>query len=64
MHPSHLILLIEAAEIFRRAMWNLFRVEWEVMVMEEREKMEELVIDDVELSNAESVERIGLLTEA
>jgi hypothetical protein len=31
IHPSHLVLLIELAEVFRRAMWNIFRVEWEII---------------------------------
>lgn len=32
MHPSHLILLVELAEVLRRSMWNIFRVEWEIIV--------------------------------
>ena len=32
LHPSHLILFIEVAEVFRRAMWNIFRIEWEIIV--------------------------------
>lgn len=61
MHPSHLILLIESAEIFRRAIWNIFRVEWEVMVMEEREKLSESEIDEIELARGDNGERVGLL---
>jgi hypothetical protein len=62
MHPSHLILLIEGAEIFRRAVWNIFRVEWEVMVMEEREKVAESKTIDIELTSNETAERSGLLS--
>jgi hypothetical protein len=53
MHPSHLILLIEGAELFRRALWNIFRVEWEVMVIEEREKLEEVKIAEFEMASSD-----------
>jgi hypothetical protein len=29
--PSHLVLLVEVAEIFRRSMWFIFRIEWEMV---------------------------------
>jgi len=32
LHPSHMILIVEIAEVFRRSMWNIFRVEWEIIV--------------------------------
>jgi hypothetical protein len=28
--PSQLILLVELAEVLRRAVWNVFRIEWEI----------------------------------
>jgi hypothetical protein len=28
--PSQLVLIIELAEVFRRAVWNIFRIEWEI----------------------------------
>jgi len=28
--------MVELAEVARRAMWNLFRVEWEIIVQAER----------------------------
>ena len=31
------MLMSEMAEIFRRAVWNLYRIEWEVLVQQERE---------------------------
>lgn len=37
MHASNLVLMVEIAEIFRRAMWNLYRIEWEVIVQQDRE---------------------------
>ena len=36
IHASHLVLMVELAEVARRAMWNLFRVEWEIIVQAER----------------------------
>ncbi len=36
LHPSHFVLLIEVAEVIRRTIWNFFRVEWEVIVVQER----------------------------
>ena len=36
MHASELVLIVELAEVFRRAMWNLYRIEWEVIVHQER----------------------------
>jgi hypothetical protein len=31
MHATQLVLLIEIAEVVRRAIWNVFRVEWELI---------------------------------
>ena len=31
-----IILMIELGEVFRRAMWSIFRVEWEVIVRQEK----------------------------
>jgi len=36
LHASHLILLVELGEVMRRAMWNILRIEWEVIVQQER----------------------------
>ena len=36
IHASHLMLMVELAEVARRAMWNLFRIEWEIIVQAER----------------------------
>ncbi len=30
-HSSQLVLMVEAAEVGRRAMWNMIRIEWEVI---------------------------------
>ena len=39
MPPAQLILLVEMAEIFRRSMWFIFRIEWE-MVNTELKKLQ------------------------
>jgi len=36
LHASHLVLMVELGEVFRRAMWNIFRIEWEVLVQSQR----------------------------
>jgi hypothetical protein len=35
-HSSVIVLIIEVGEICRRSMWNVLRVEWEVIVQQER----------------------------
>jgi hypothetical protein len=32
--PTHLILLVEVAEVIRRSIWNIFRIEWEINQVE------------------------------
>ena len=36
LHSSHLVLVLEVAEVCRRALWNVVRVEWEVIVQQEK----------------------------
>jgi hypothetical protein len=36
LHSSIIVLVIEVGEIFRRAMWNIYRIEWEVIVQQEK----------------------------
>lgn len=36
LHASHLVLMVEIGEVMRRAMWNMFRIEWEMIVQQER----------------------------
>lgn len=31
MSSAHLVFLLEAAEIFRRSVWFIFRIEWEMV---------------------------------
>ena len=35
-HSSVVILALELLEIFRRSVWNIFRIEWEVLVQQEK----------------------------
>ena len=43
-HASHLVLMVELAEVARRAMWNFFRIEWEMLVQEIRTSNQNLFI--------------------
>lgn len=36
MHTSVIVLILELGEIFRRALWFIFRIEWEILVTLER----------------------------
>eukprot|EP01041_Mallomonas_annulata_P000255 gene255-470_t len=36
MNPTHLLLVVELAEVFRRGVWNIFRVEWEILVQQDK----------------------------
>lgn len=36
LHSSIIVLTIELGEIFRRSLWNLFRIEWEIIVQQEK----------------------------
>eukprot|EP01038_Epipyxis_sp_PR26KG_P014211 gene14211-19068_t len=36
LHSSVTVLIIEIGEIFRRSMWNIFRIEWEILVQQDR----------------------------
>jgi len=36
LHSSIIVLVIELGEIVRRAIWNLFRIEWEIIVQQEK----------------------------
>ncbi len=39
VHSSVIVLILELGEIFRRAMWNIFRIEWEIIVQQDRASM-------------------------
>lgn len=32
LHSSVIVLIIELGEVFRRAMWAVYRIEWEVRI--------------------------------
>jgi hypothetical protein len=38
LHASQLILIIEVSEVFRRSIWNIFRVEWEIINKTRKER--------------------------
>lgn len=57
MHPSNLMLLLELAEIVRRSIWNVFRVEWEIIVAQERLTLGK----DAAGADTDELERQGLL---
>lgn len=37
LHPSMLVLVIELGEVLRRSIWFIFRIEWEVISIAERQ---------------------------
>lgn len=39
-HSSLIVLIIEVGEVCRRSMWNVLRVEWEILVQQERGALE------------------------
>ena len=36
VHSSVIILIIEIGEVFRRSMWAVYRIEWEVIVQQDK----------------------------
>jgi hypothetical protein len=36
LHSSVIVLIIELGEVLRRAMWAAYRIEWEVIVQQDR----------------------------
>lgn len=36
IHSSIIVLMIEIGEVFRRAIWNFFRIEWEVINQQDK----------------------------
>jgi hypothetical protein len=36
MHSSVIVLIIEIGEVFRRSMWAIYRIEWEVIVQQDK----------------------------
>jgi hypothetical protein len=48
VHSSVIVLVIEIGEVFRRSLWNIFRIEWESIVQQDK-AMEKDVANDVKL---------------
>lgn len=36
LHSSVIVLVVEVGEVLRRAMWAAYRIEWEVIVQQDR----------------------------
>jgi hypothetical protein len=36
IHSSIIVLIIEIGEVVRRSVWNLFRIEWEILNQQEK----------------------------
>jgi hypothetical protein len=36
LHSSVIVLIIEIGEVFRRSIWAIYRIEWEVIVQQDR----------------------------
>lgn len=36
LHSSIIILIIEIGEIIRRSIWNLIRIEWEILLQQDK----------------------------
>ncbi len=47
VHSSVIVLIIEIAEVFRRAIWNIFRIEWEIIVQQEKSIVKDNLNNDV-----------------
>lgn len=54
LHASELILLVELAEVFRRCLWAVVRVEWEVIVQQDKHALSK----NQENYNEETIELI------
>ena len=42
LNDVFLFMFVELGEIFRRAMWNIFRIEWEIIVQQDRSREKEI----------------------
>ena len=36
LHTANLIILLQISEVLRRSMWNMLRIEWEVIVQQDK----------------------------
>lgn len=57
MHASHVLLMVELVEVFRRTVWYPLRIEWEVIVQQERaaeldvEQADKMLVKPSKLTN-------------
>jgi len=57
MPSAQLVLVVQLAELSRRSMWNVFRVEWEVISQQDRlagKSREDIRIEDDDKTQAGS----------
>jgi myo-inositol-1(or 4)-monophosphatase len=54
LHSSIIVLVIEVGEVFRRAMWNIYRIEWEVISQQEKALEKEKSLSSGSLSTLTS----------
>lgn len=43
IHSSIIVLIIEIGEVFRRSLWNLFRIEWEIINQQDKLAEKDLI---------------------
>lgn len=56
LHASVIVLLIELGEVFRRSVWCIFRIEWEVLVRIQKQQQQEAE-GEIELAEKEGLLR-------
>ena len=39
LDPSTLVLILELVEVLRRSVWNMYRIEWEIISAESKDKL-------------------------
>ena len=39
LDASTLVLALELVEVFRRSVWNMYRIEWEIITVESKDKL-------------------------
>lgn len=48
--PAYLVLLLEVAEIFRRSVWFIFRIEWEMVNTELKKQVQVNKVEKCEVA--------------
>jgi cellulose synthase/poly-beta-1,6-N-acetylglucosamine synthase-like glycosyltransferase len=45
IHSSIIVLIIEIGEVFRRSMWNIIRIEWEIINQQDKALVGKELVD-------------------